>query len=96
MYYFDQSGVIKRDWVEENGKWDFLDRTGVRQAGWINESCKQYYITTNRELKSNINNPGNINQSVSLSMQKDIGDFSHLDGIGWVKNKYNWYLLYGQ
>ncbi|MEH7548125.1 hypothetical protein V7306_20380 [Neobacillus vireti] len=40
MYYFDQSGVMKRDWVEENGKWDFLDRTGVSQASWINESCK--------------------------------------------------------
>jgi len=91
---------MKKDWIEDNGKWYFLDQTGIMKTGWINDSGKWYYINSNgimnNDLAISVDNQDYSTDSSDLNITINrYLPFHPSERItSWIRYEDNWYYLY--
>ena len=74
--------VIKFGWINQNGKWYYLDDSGEMKTGWLNQKGKWYYLDDSGEMKT-----GWLNKKGKWYYLDDSGEMK----TGWIKEKGKWY-----
>ena len=46
----NQSGAMATGWLQENGRWYYLDNSGAMKIGWFTVSGKWYYAYSSGAL----------------------------------------------
>ncbi|MEH7332814.1 N-acetylmuramoyl-L-alanine amidase [Neobacillus drentensis] len=84
QWFFYKDGIKQTGWLNQNGKWYFLDATGLMNTGWTRVKGLWYFLNTD-----------GVMQTGWVKVQ-DKWYFLNANGVmqtGWVKVKDKWYYL---
>ncbi|WP_160691242.1 carbohydrate binding domain-containing protein [Clostridium sp. C2-6-12] len=81
-YNFDEAGIMKKGWINDNGTWYFTDSSGAMKTNWINDNGTWYFADASGAMKT-----GWINDKGTWYF----ADASGVMKTGWINDNGTWY-----
>ena len=83
-WYYELNGKRVTGWIQDQGRWFYLDATGAMQTGWLKNGGYWYYLGTEGVMRTGW---------VNVGFNRYYLNKSGVMQTGWVKVGSSWYYL---